>query len=95
MKKPSAARIETEIEVLKMMKPTVVKESAFGDNHHDAINAQVKVLEDGLTEDDIYERYDDLLKDNVKDAMVEAAQWVAGEGSCYSPSEEWKSLVRK
>jgi hypothetical protein len=93
MNKPSAARIETEIGVLKIMKPTVVKESMFGDNHHDAIDAQIKVLKDGLTENDIYERYDDLLKDNVKDAMLEAAQWV--EGECGEPSKEWKCLVRK
>jgi hypothetical protein len=78
------------------MKLTVVKESAFGENHHDAIDAQVKVLKDGLTEDDIYERYDDLLKDNVKDAMLEAALWLAGEFiENGTPSKGWKELVRK
>jgi len=79
------------------MKPTVVMESRFGDNHHDAIDAQIDVLANGLTEDDVYDAWEDPvgLKDNVRDAMLEAAQWVNGESEDGAPSNGWKELVRK
>ena len=72
MKKPSAKQIEAEIETLRTMKPTVLMESRFGDNHHDAIDAQIDVLMNGMTEDNVYDACEnDGLKDNVKDAMLE------------------------
>ena len=43
--------IAAEIAKLKKMKPDVRKTSMFGDNHHDAIDAQVDVLERKLTLD--------------------------------------------
>jgi hypothetical protein len=102
MKKPNAKQIEAEIETLRTMKPTVLMESMFGDNHHDAIDAQIDVLANGLTEDDIYDIFvpleEDPLKgcaDNVRDAMLEAAQWVNGESEDGAPSKNWECLVRK
>ena len=96
MKKPSAKQIEAEIETLRTMKPTVLMESRFGDNHHDAIDAQIDVLMNGMTEDNVYDACEnDGLKDNVKDAMLEAAQWVNGESEDGTPSNGWKELVRK
>ena len=101
MKKPSAKQIKAEIETLKIIKPTVLMESMFGDNHHDAIDAQIDVLMNGMTEDDIYDTFvtlEDPLKgcaDNVGDAMVEAARWVNGESEDGTPSNGWKELVRK
>jgi len=96
MKKPSAKQIKAEIETLKTMKPTVLMESRFGDNHHDAIDAQIDVLMNGMTEDIVYDACEnDGLKDNVRDAMLEAAQWVNGESEDGAPSKGWKELVRK
>ena len=38
-------QIDKEIAALKKMKPNVRRSSAFGDNHHAAIDAQIDVLE--------------------------------------------------
>jgi hypothetical protein len=93
MKKPTDKQVTEEIKTLKAMKPTVLRASVFGDDHHKAIDAQVAVLEEKLSEDDVYERYQDRA-DNVRDAASQAAQWMEGESEDGKPSKGWKSLVR-
>jgi len=93
MKKPTAEEIVAEVATLKTMKPTVLKSSAFGDNHHNAIDAQVEALEMRKGEDEIYDELADEA-DNVRDAALEAVRWMEGESEDGAPSENWKSLVR-
>lgn len=100
MKKPTDAEIDAEILKLKTMKPTILVSSVFGDNHHDAIDAQIDVLEERLDCDDVYDRYPSLDEDedngypaNVRDGAIEAAQWMEGENE-DTPSFNWKDLVR-
>jgi hypothetical protein len=96
MNKPTKKTIRAEIVHLKTIKPNVLMESMFGDNHHDAIDAQIDVLMNGMTEDNVYDACEnDGLKDNVRDAMLEAAQWVNGKSEVGAPSKGWKDLVRK
>jgi hypothetical protein len=94
MKKPTAKAIEKEISRLEKMMPTVRPFSAFGDNHHAAIKAQVKVLQEDLSEDDIYDMYDGM--DNILSSALEAREWMEGtredEGSV---ADDWESLVIK
>ena len=109
MTKPTAEQIEAEIKKLTEMKPNVIRTSYFGENHHAAIDAQIKVLEAELDEDDIYERFpteedlegreseaseEDVVKANVRDGALEAAQWLAGEED-ETPSDGWKELIKK
>ena len=99
--KPTDKEIQKEIETLKKMKPTVRMTSIFGDNHHHAIDAQIRVLEKQMTEYDI----DDAVSpdsddfnfacDNVRNAMYEAARWLEGESENGCLSDEWESLVIK
>jgi hypothetical protein len=97
---PSAAEIEQEIAKLVAMKPTVRATSMFGDNHHDAIDAQVEVLTRRMAEPAIYARFGDPLDDdpdqpqNVVDSAIEAGLWLVGEGDGNPPSAEWQPLVR-
>lgn len=56
-KEPTEKQIEAEIKKLTQIKSNVRKTSVFGDNHHDAIDAQIEVLRDRLTEDDVYDRF--------------------------------------
>jgi hypothetical protein len=102
MKIPTEAEIKAEILKLTTMKPTVLMSSMFGDNHHDAIDAQIEVLEERLDSDDVYDRYPSIEEDedngypaNVRDSAIEAAMWMEGESEDGSPSENWQSLVRK
>jgi hypothetical protein len=97
MKRKPIVEIKEEIKGLVALKPTVRRTSMFGDNHHDAIDAQVEVLIHNLSEDDIYRRSDDGdWKDNVKDAALEARAWLDGE-PMDSPNlvDSWKELVVK
>jgi len=90
-------QIQAEIDKLLDMKPSVVRASFFGDNHHDAIDAQVEVLEDTLMDDDdIYNKLDlDEWAQNVVDAALEARAWRDDEEEKdFVPSESWKELVR-
>lgn len=98
MKTPSAEEIDAEIKTLREMKPTVLRSSAFGDNHHDAIDCQITVLEKRMTESAIYDRNEgaaedeEFYADNERDAALDACRWMNGE-SDEKPSEGWKELV--
>lgn len=97
----SKQQIQYEIKALKAIKPNVRMTSAFGDNHHDAIDAQITVLEDGLEDGQIYDKFepfdeetdaDEGRAENVLDAAMQAFRWRSGE-SDEVPSEDWKSLA--
>ena len=97
---PTVTEIAAEIAKLTAMKPTVRATSMFGDNHHDAIDAQVEVLTKQMSETAIYDRFGDPLDDdpdqpqNVVEAAIEARLWLVGEGDGAPPSAEWQQLVR-
>ena len=84
-------QIDKEIAALKKMKPNVRRSSAFGDNHHAAIDAQIDVLERQLTEDQCWDEFADD-RDNVQEAAREAAMWLAGDTD-ELPSDSWKDLL--
>jgi hypothetical protein len=93
---PTQEEIQAEIDKLKEMKPTVRRTSAFGDNHHDAIDAQIEVLEERMPEGQVYDRYSAPgMPENVLDGALDAARWLAGELTDYKTlSEGWQELVR-
>lgn len=97
--------IKSEINTLRTMKPTVRKSSIFGDDHHNAIDAQIEVLETKKSTDAIYDRWeamedddinlDDGRAENVLEAALDARRWMDKEKGTEAPSENWKSLVKK
>lgn len=58
-----AKTIEAEIAKLKEIKPKVRKMSGFGDNHHDAIDGQLEVLEKRLPERKVWDLHEGTKKD--------------------------------
>ena len=92
-----------EIHNLEKMKPNVLPRSAFGDNHHDAIDAQVRALREGMDEGCAYDTFDvtgdeDIDADegraeNVLSAALDAIRWAEGESE-EAPSTEWSTLVK-
>ena len=94
---------KAQAEELKTLKPTVLKSTAFGDSHHDAIEAQITVLEHpGISGEDIDQNQEDgVWADNVADAAREALDWITGD---YTPDKatnqtgdlvgSWQGLVR-
>ena len=90
--------IDTEIVKLQEIKPKVLKESMFGDNHHDAIDGQIRVLKDDLSEDNInFMRDDGDITDSVAEAMHDAVAWVEGdyEYDTLVHQDTWLGLVRE
>lgn len=101
--KPTDEQVKTEIATLKEIKPRVRKTSAFGDNHHDSIDAQIEVLEKRLSSDKIYDKFeetgdsevdaDEGRGENVISCALDALYWRDGENE-EAPSVGWKSLMK-
>lgn len=91
-----------QAEALRQIKPTVLRTSIFGDNHHDAIDAQIEVLENLPDSADIDDNQDSgEWADNVAESTREALDWINGD---YTPEDTnptgdlvgaWQELVRK
>lgn len=88
----SQAEIKAEIEKLKSMKPNVRRISGFGDNHHDAIDAQIRVLSGEVSCDEFDDEFEDT-RDNVRDSAQQALDWMDGSIN-EVPSDEWESLLQ-
>lgn len=94
--KPTDKAIQEEVARLKKMKPRVLHRSFFGDDHHAAIDAQVRVLENNMSADSIenyFEPDEDGRGQNILDAALSACYWREGEID-ENPSHEWKELIR-
>ena len=90
--------IAAEIQTLRAMQPSVRRTSAFGDNHHDAIDAQVDVLTRWMDIDDIEDVYGEdgageEFAQNVYDAAMGAYEWAHASGDTLPPSKGWETLV--
>ena len=66
------------IKKLQEQKSTVPKHSFFGDDNHRAIDYQIKVIKEELSEDDIYDRG---LEHYVEIMALHTAQWLDGDVS--------------
>mgnify|MGYP000880969128 CR=1 FL=1 len=94
MKMPTEKQIESEIKKLAKIQQMVLPYSAFGDDHRAAIAAQIVVLEERLTEDDVWDRYGDDAE-NIRENAEEAARWLEGDTDEKTLSENWACLVQK
>ena len=70
-----------QIAALMGIKEKVRPYSAFGDSHLDAIDAQIKVLEEDMDSDDIESEFeiDEQAALNVVRAALNAREWMDGE----------------
>lgn len=93
MKEPSESEIEQEVAALEKMKPNILRESKFGEDHHAAIEAQLEVLRERMDEDDVDENYGDA-EDNIRSAAQDAANWLTGDHESEHLTSDWESLLR-
>jgi hypothetical protein len=104
---PTPAEIEAEIKKLTNLAPRIKQFSIFGENNRHKIDAQIFVLKESLTEDDIYEKqrlakeeglndeefpWDD--EDLISNAL-EAANWLEGNYETMTLAEAWEPLIQK
>lgn len=89
--------VQTEIEMLKTMKPTVRHYGMAGDNRC-AIDAQIAVLRDNLSESQIYQNWPGEDEEDgdqyILDSALEAHRWRTGQSN-VAPHEDWQSLVEE
>jgi hypothetical protein len=96
MKEPSTEEIADQVAALRSIKPRVLHKSAFNEDHHAAIDAQIQVLVEGLNDRQIEGRFG-RSPSNIYDAVQEARSWLDGkelEGGGSDLTEQWKELVR-
>jgi hypothetical protein len=93
-KEPNVEQIAAEIEALREIKPRVRHFSSFGDDHRRAIEAQIEVLENAYTEDEVDEEFVDF-EDNIKSSALDAANWLTGDHESERLVDDWKSLVKE
>jgi hypothetical protein len=91
-KKPKTdEEISAEIEQLRALKPKVQQYSAFGDDNHATIDAQIAVLAESLTADQVRARYPEDGGDKLFLALI-AADWMHGDlvgADDTPPSQDW------
>jgi hypothetical protein len=93
--KPTDEQVQEEIKLLREMKPKVRPKTMFNEDNWAAIEAQIKVLEDGMDEDAIWDEWhnDDEQMHERESALV-AMSWRDGAENSVRPSEDWQSLVQ-
>lgn len=92
----SQEEIQTVVQALQELKPTVRRKTFFGDDNWEQIDAQIWVLEKDIDEDKIFDRYaDEEDKDDnlaIRDAAFDAYAWKFGDDDIDLVSS-WKDLV--
>lgn len=96
--KKTIEEIRAEITALKAMKPTVRARSIFNDDNHAAIDAQLRVLAEQMSEDAVYAAYGDEDADDFDQHILDSAHhaylWMSGRPDYEAPSADWMPLVQ-
>jgi hypothetical protein len=97
--KRTKSEIKAQIDFLGKDKMRVTKYSAFGEDNHAAIDAQINVLTNSMTEDNVCVNYryigeDDFNGRYIFEAAIETALWLSGERN-EDPHLDWSHLTKK
>lgn len=99
-------QIKKELDALSKMKTLIPQYTAFGDNNREKIEAEIRVLADDMSEDEIYgewpvdgkddEESNELLREYgaQNSAALYARRWMDGEEE-ESMSQGWAPLAKK
>lgn len=82
-----------ELSRLAGLRELVPARSSFGDNNHEAIDAQMRVLRERMGVADVAEKWDgdDDADQYILTAALDAAEWRRGEGD--APSVAWLDMA--
>ena len=87
--------IEKQITALKEVRPKVRPYSYFGDDNLAALDAQIKVLEEDLDDDEIYDEWPGEESEiNIRGAADKARNWIDGGSESDDLATDWP-LVEK
>jgi len=80
MEPKTQKEVEAEIKALQEIRPKVRPRSAFGTDNIQQLDAQIKVLEEDLENDEIYNEFDHSgIDEETLMAALDARQWIDGE----------------
>jgi hypothetical protein len=88
---PSKQRVKDEIAKLKELKPNVRHYTIFGDDNWKGVDAVIRVLEEGMEESQVWDRFDPENTSEFSPACA-AAKWLKGEiedDESPNPSDGW------
>jgi hypothetical protein len=93
---------ERELKRYRSMQPFIPKRSGFGHDNEGTVAAQIDVIENDLSEDEIEDRYyvDETAEEycegdnDVWNEALYARQWLDGDED-ESPSQGWEPVVKK
>ncbi|MBW4039209.1 MAG: hypothetical protein HIU91_10105 [Acidobacteria bacterium] len=88
----TAAEIETELHALNGLRNQVPPTSAFGDDNHEAITAQIRVIREGMTYEKLVAEYEEGNAE-IFNAALNALGWLYDDDT--PPSDWWAALVEE
>jgi hypothetical protein len=92
MKTPTQKQIDAEIKTLESYRGKIPP-GTLTDNKA-ALEAQIDVLQNKLSQDAIFDRWPDDERDcEIRCNALDAHDWMRGENGKGKPSKEWKELV--
>lgn len=92
--KPTTKQIAHEIGKLEAILPLVPQLTAFKEDNHAAIRAQVVVLRTNASEQQILNAYEDCAGlRHQREAALDARRWLDGTGDTPSLADDWQSAT--
>ena len=99
--KPTSEQIAAEIALLQAVHPKVPTHSFFGDDNRAAIDAQIRVLQERMSLDEVHDTFGELTADgdfsqNTLDCALTAHDWLNGDLAAdeASPAFGWDGIAR-
>ena len=99
--KPTTEQIAAEIALLQAVHPKVPTHSFFGDDNRAAIDAQIRVLQERMSLDEVHDTFGELTADgdfsqNTLDCALTAHDWLNGDLAAdeASPAFGWEGIAR-
>ena len=99
--KPTSEQIAAEIALLQAVHPKVPTHSFFGDDNRAAIDAQIRVLQERMSLDEVHDTFGKLTADgnfsqNTLDCALTAHDWLNGDLAAdeASPAFGWEGIAR-
>ena len=90
MASKTQAEIDKQVEALKAIRPKVRPHTAFGDSNLDGSDAQIKVLEEDMDDDEVWNEWPGEESDmNIRMSADEAVNWRDGESDVVDLATEW------
>lgn len=82
--------IDKQVKKLKAIRPKIKPYSFFGDSNLDKLDAQVKVLEEDMDSDEVWDEWPEEESDmEIRMSADDAVSWRDGESEVNDLAEDW------